>query len=264
MQKLLIIFLLCVAEALTPVVWGQDEPKEIQSGIHAPVPIRMPDATMPLEAREKHLSGYCIVNLVVDHEGRPTRPQILRCTDPMFEQNSISAVMQYLFKPAIRIKDQVPVPVKLAIEIHYSFNGPHSREEPPALLNFTFSSPPNADTAGPDAQGVYSLTENLEPPKVKKFVSRGFSSAAESAPIGTACTLTLVLNAKGKPLDAEIVRCDRRVLEKPAIESLMKSKYVPAKMQGKKISVRAEVKITYEGYGLHESPSKDLSGTTKP
>ena len=81
------------------------------------------------EARRKHISGICLVSLIVDTGGNPQNMHIKRCTDPSFEENSLKAVEQFRFNPATT-QEGKPVSVYAAIEINYRLyesNG-HSKD----------------------------------------------------------------------------------------------------------------------------------------
>jgi hypothetical protein len=185
----------------------------------------------------------------------------------MFEKNSLDAIRQYRFKPAFRTSDGAPVPVMVTVEINFRFDngGP---DEPPANIRYGFFSPPGITSAEADAGGIYPYLKHMEAPKMTQFVSKGFGQAAALFPDGTSCKVVLVLDAKGKPLSATISQCDKPTLEQPAIDSLMKSKYKPAKLNGKDVPVRLLVYLVYEGFGPHDTnhdgrPHLDLS-STKP
>jgi TonB family protein len=228
-----------------------DQPVQVGPGIHAPVPTNTPEAAMPGTARDKHQGGMCVVSVVVDAKGMPQNPHVLRCTDSMFEKNSMNAVKQYRFKPAFRTSDGTAVPVTVAIEINFRFDAFGPTDDAPAKIRYGFFSPPGVTSGDADASGTYPFSKRLEGPKMTQFVSNGFGQAAAVFPDGTSCKVLLVLDAKGKPLTASISQCDKPTLEQPAIDSLMKSQYEPAKLNGKEVSVRLLVYLLYEGFGPH-------------
>jgi hypothetical protein len=252
--------------------YGQNEapPEQLQKTppkVSAPVPLVQPDAEMPEEANKARIGGICLVSLIVDAEGAPRNPRLVRCTDPMFAKNSMDAVMKYSFKPARRVADGAAVPVMLSVEIRFRFDKrpPFSSDEPPTEIRYGFFSPPGMATLGPDADGTYPLSKQIEAPKMSEFVSKGFGQAAISFPDGVGCHIVLVLNAKGKPLTAQATSCDTPSLEKPAIDSLMKSKYKPAKLNGQGVPVRMTVHLIYDGFGPHKELGPDSPSTpSKP
>jgi Gram-negative bacterial TonB protein C-terminal len=234
---------------------SSDQPTKVDpKDVHRPVPIVTPEAQMPEEARRRNLTGICLISLIVDAYGEPQHPRIVRCTDPIFADNSLAAVMKYKFKPAVT-SDGKAVPVMISIEVHFKFSGiqPAGNDEPPTAIRYTFAAPPGANSTGPDVNGVYQLTQSFAspnaPPKMVQFVSKGFGTAALPFPDGVACDVVLTIDAKGKPSDAQVSHCDKPMLENSAIESLLKSKYKPAMLNGKAVPVRATVRLAYAGFG---------------
>lgn len=79
------------------------------------------------------------------------------------------------------------------------------------------------------------------------------------------CQVLLTIDSKGKPSNAQVLKCDKSSLDQVAIDSLMESKYKPAKLNGKKVSVRAAVVLVYEGFGPHEALDAGVrSASSKP
>jgi hypothetical protein len=154
----------------------------------------------------------------------------------------------------------------ITVEINFHFGSESFHPgEPPAQVRYGFFSPPGMTSLGPGASGVYPLSKQLEPPKMTDFVSKGFSMAAMLFPDGVGCHVVLTLDAKGKPLDAQPGDCDKPSLEKPALDSLMKSKYKPAKLNGKDVPVRMTVHLIYDGFGQQkESNGGSLGYPVKP
>jgi TonB family protein len=223
-----------------------DRTEKVSSKVKAPVVLEAPEAEMPATARSARRSGVCVISLVVDANGRPQNPRVVRCTDAVFADNSLAAVMKYRFAPARKADDGRAVPAKITVEINFSFAG-RANADPPATIEYAFYPPPRITTTNPDADGVYPLSKRLEQPKMVDLVSQGFAEAALPLAHGTACDLTVVLDAKGKPQSATVSSCDQPALGKPAVESIMKSKFKPAKLNGSAVAVRLRVRLTYAG-----------------
>jgi TonB family protein len=212
---------------------------------------------MPNAARYKRQGGMCFVSVVIDSKGLPQNPRVIRCTDSMFEKNSLDAIRQYRFKPAFRTSDGTPVAVSVTVEINFRFDAYGPPDDAPVQIRYGFFSPPGTRSGDPDADGTYPFSKRLEGPAITQFISKGFGQAAAVFPDGTSCKVVLVLDAKGKPLNATISQCDKPTLEQPAIDSLMKSKYKPAKLNGKEVPVRLLVYLVYEGFGPHPQITRD-------
>ncbi len=255
MHALPLFLLVCLFSPI--IVQAQNQPQSepqtpAAAGIRPPVPLVAPDAVFPFQAESKGQTGVCLLSLVVDAKGMPLNPRVVRCSDPMFVSNSIDAVLKYRFKPAVRIADGQPVPVQISAEVRFLFVGQSPATEPPTQIRYGFFSPPGTVSAGPDSNGIYSLTRQMEEPKMKEFVSKGFGEAAISFPDGVGCHVLLTINQKGKPVDAKVLDCDKSKLAQPAVDSLMASKYRPAKLRGKAIPVRVTIHLMYDGFGPHK------------
>lgn len=83
----------------------------------SPVPIHLPEAKYTNYAREQRITGFCVVALVVDAEGKPQDIRVVKSLDPGLDQNAIKAVKKYQFKPAM-LKDK-PVPVPISIKVNF-------------------------------------------------------------------------------------------------------------------------------------------------
>ena len=228
-----------------------DRTQNVSSKVKAPVVLEAPEAEMPATARSAGRTGVCVISLVVDANGRPQNPRVVRCTDAVFADNSRAAVMKYRFAPARKVDDGRAVPAKITVEINFSLAGRGNRD-PPATIEYAFYPPPGITTTNPDADLVYPLSKRLEPPQMLDLASKGFAQAEPPLAHGTACDLTVVLDTKGKPQSATVSSCDQPALAKPAVESMMKSKFKPAKLNGNAVAVRLRVRLIYEGFGTGE------------
>lgn len=268
MRRLLLVCLFCLLSSLT--VHAQDQPKSeplahIGPTVRAPVPIVTPEAVMPQAANLNRQAGVCLIAMIVDAQGMPLNPRVLRCTDAIFALNSMDAVQKYRFKPAVRIADGKPVPVMITVEINFRFDNQPATIEPPTKIHYSFLSPPGTASVGPDADGIYPLSKQLEAPQMKDFVSKGFGTAAMSFPDGVGCHVLLTLNKKGKPVNAQVLDCDKAPLYQSAAESLLKSKYTPAKLNGKEVPVRMVVHLMYEGFAVQKKANAgSVTAPSKP
>jgi TonB family protein len=68
-------------------------------------------------ARINRMGGTCLINLVVDKEGRPSRVKILRPIGFGLDEQALRAVEQYVFTPATM--DGQPVAVELNIVVKF-------------------------------------------------------------------------------------------------------------------------------------------------
>lgn len=253
MRRLVLVVLLgfvALAAALAQDQPQQEAVQKVGPNVRAPLPIRTPEAEMPVEAQMRKINGICAASLIVDTKGNPTHIQIVRCTNPIFAPNALTAVSDYKFKPGTRAADGAPVPVKIVVEIAFRMTDvPFDEAElwAPWRVRYDFSSPPGITSEGPGPDGVYPLTKQLETPQIVGFVSDGLGDAAKSLDENTDCHLMMTIDAKGKAQNPGSIDCSQEKMKKRVVNSLMESKYTPAKLNGKAVGVRLQVHFIYVG-----------------
>jgi hypothetical protein len=207
---------------------------------------------MPDQARRQQLDGLCALTIVVDKKGLPQEPHIVRCTDPIFAENSLKAVKKYRFVPAKTVAGNKPVLFRMHIEIGYGPNlNPVTLPRPRVKIGFLV--PSQATPSEPVRNGVYTLSRDFDPPnsfpQILRFANGGFGRVAFSLEDGAGCVAAITIDETGHPTDAQITKCDDPSLENPVLRSLWKSNYSPAVLNGKPVPVRASVHFVCEGFG---------------
>jgi len=221
--------------------------------VHLPVPVQIPEAEMPDQARRQQLAGLCAVALIIDKRGFPQDPHVVRSTDPMFAENSLNAVKQYRFKPATTLQDDKPVLFSMHVEINYRFGrdpDPILLPPPHIRLGFLLSAQP--DSPAPNSDGAYTLSHRFDAPnslpKLQRFANAGFGRAAFSLEDGAGCDAILTIDETGHPSNVQIVKCDYFSLQEPTVRSLLKSRFLPAILNGNPVMVRAGVRLVCDGF----------------
>ena len=77
--------------------------------------------TYPEMARKAGLEGLVVVQVIVEVDGRPTEPQVVRSPGPVLDQAAVDAVMQLRFKPGMQRGK--PVRVRFAMPVRFRLNG---------------------------------------------------------------------------------------------------------------------------------------------
>jgi protein TonB len=90
----------------------------VGGGISAPVPVVWPEAEFSDEARRAKYQGVCLVSLIVDAQGNPQNPRIVRPLGMGLDEKALEAVRKYKFKPALK-DGRTPVPVMITIEVNF-------------------------------------------------------------------------------------------------------------------------------------------------
>ena len=89
----------------------------IGGGVSAPVPIFTPEAEFSDEARRAKYQGVVLISLIVDAQGNPQTPRVVRPLGMGLDEKALEAVRKYKFKPAM--KEGKPVAVMMSIEVNF-------------------------------------------------------------------------------------------------------------------------------------------------
>lgn len=252
--------------------------EKIGPNVRPPVPIDTPEAVMPDAARAQRINGICLVSIVVDAKGNTTNAHLVRCSNPIFDANTIASVSKYRFKPAVRVSDGTTVPVMLKIEVAFrrldvSFDPDELWA--PLLIQYSFLSPPGITSMGPDANNVYPLSKLTTQPEFARVDNVAAGRLVKSFKNGFDCHLTITLNAKGQPSDPGQPSCDDNAASAPVKAFLMSARYRPAELSGSRVAVRILVhftnagrnnldKLDAQGNANASVPKAPLAGDSKP
>jgi periplasmic protein TonB len=90
----------------------------IGGGISAPSVISAPEAEFSDEARRAKYQGVCLIAVIVDANGNPVNPRVIRPLGMGLDEKALEAVRKYKFKPALK-DGKTPVPVMINIEVNF-------------------------------------------------------------------------------------------------------------------------------------------------
>jgi periplasmic protein TonB len=88
-----------------------------RGGVSQPVPIFTPEAEFSDEARRQKYEGVCMISVIIDAQGNPQSPRLVRRLGMGLDEKALAAVMKYRFKPAR--KDGKPVAVRIAVMVDF-------------------------------------------------------------------------------------------------------------------------------------------------
>ncbi len=86
--------------------------------ISAPVPLITPEAEFSDEARRAKYQGEVMITLIVDAQGNPINPRVVRPLGMGLDEKALEAVRKYKFKPALK-GGRTPVPVMIMIAVNF-------------------------------------------------------------------------------------------------------------------------------------------------
>lgn len=86
--------------------------------VSAPIPINNVEAEFSDEARRAKYQGVVLVAVIVDTQGNPQNPRVIRSLGMGLDEKAIEAVRKYRFKPAMR-DHKTPVAVEINVEVNF-------------------------------------------------------------------------------------------------------------------------------------------------
>ncbi len=90
----------------------------IGNGVSAPIALNHVKAEYSEEAKKNLTEGVCLISVIVDVNGKPQNPRVVRTLGSGLDKKALEAVMRYKFKPAMK-KDGTPVPVMITVEVNF-------------------------------------------------------------------------------------------------------------------------------------------------
>ncbi len=90
----------------------------VGGNISAPVQLNDVEAEFSDEARRNKYQGVCIVQIIVDTQGNPQNPRVVRALGMGLDEQAIKAVMKYKFRPAMKDR-KTPVAVMVDVEVNF-------------------------------------------------------------------------------------------------------------------------------------------------
>jgi TonB family protein len=200
-----------------------------------------PQPEYPPQAEQRNLNGECLVSFVVDTKGRAQDMKTVRCTDPVFAATSLKSVGQYQFKPA-RDKNGNQVAAKVLMSVRFGIESAAPIAIP---VRYAFASPSGTTSTTADADGIYGLTKALTPPRLLRYVDKGYGAEAFGFEGRSSCDVELTIAADGKARNVTEVHCEHESMVKAATESLLHSEYASGANQGVTVAIRVRIHLEY-------------------
>jgi len=91
---------------------------QIGHGVSPPVPLATPEAEFSDEARRAKYQGVCLIQMIVDAQGNPQNPRVVRALGMGLDEKALEAVRKYKFRPAL-LNGRTPVPVMITVEVNF-------------------------------------------------------------------------------------------------------------------------------------------------
>lgn len=86
-------------------------------GVSQPIPIVTPEAEFSDEARRQKYQGVCVISVIIDAQGNPQNPRVVRALGMGLDEKALEAVLKYRFKPAR--KDGKAVAARISVMVDF-------------------------------------------------------------------------------------------------------------------------------------------------
>jgi periplasmic protein TonB len=93
-------------------------PERTRGSVSAQIPLNSAVPEFSDEARAAGHQGICLVSIVVDSQGNPQSPKVMRSLGMGLDERAIEAVRKYKFKPAMK-DGKTPVPVRITLVVNF-------------------------------------------------------------------------------------------------------------------------------------------------
>jgi periplasmic protein TonB len=90
----------------------------VGGGVSAPIALNEVEAEFSDEARRAKYQGVCLIQMIVDAQGMPQNPRVVRPLGMGLDEKALEAVRKYRFKPAMK-NGKTPVPVMITVEVNF-------------------------------------------------------------------------------------------------------------------------------------------------
>jgi TonB family protein len=91
---------------------------QIGGRVSPPVALNTVEAEFSDEARRAKYQGVCLISMIVDTNGNPQNPRVVRALGMGLDEKALEAVRKYKFKPAMK-DGRTPVPVMITVEVNF-------------------------------------------------------------------------------------------------------------------------------------------------
>jgi periplasmic protein TonB len=90
----------------------------VGGGVSAPIALNSVEAEFSDEARRAKYQGVCLISVIVDAQGNPQNPRVIRALGMGLDEKALEAVRKYKFRPAMK-DGKTPVPVMITVEVNF-------------------------------------------------------------------------------------------------------------------------------------------------
>jgi protein TonB len=99
--------------------------------------------------------------------------------------------------------------------------------------------------ADPGDEPVYTLTDDVTPPRVTRQVNPQYSPGSRGVRIHGSVLIETVVSSHGDPKKTRVVRGLDKEIDAAAVEAVNQWLFAPGKKNGKPVAVRVQIEIQF-------------------
>ena len=197
----------------------------------APALISQLKPEYPREAKLQDIQGKVFLKLLIDEKGNVAKAKVEKGVNPLLDKSALSAAKKAKFSPAL-INDK-PVKVWVVLPIAFKLDA-EKKNEADLVPQERRDYPVKVETAEP------GMNEFVAVQKLPEMISSSqpyYPELAKKAGIEGKVFVKVLVDEKGNPKKAVVIKSESDVFNQSATEAAMKSKFTPAINEGKPIAV---------------------------
>jgi TonB family protein len=179
----------------------------------------------------------------VDQHGLPVKFQIVRASNPIWEDEAIAVVRGWRFAPAV--KDGLPVSAPCTVDLIWGQKTLTSWALAQIRVAMN-STPPSENPDAPAARGAVATGGDQSSKLVVLYTAEAlYTDEARRAKREGAVSLSLVVGEDGVPRDIRVLRPLGMGLDEKAIESVSQWRFQPSRLNGRPAAVTTTVEVNF-------------------
>ncbi len=223
-----------------PVVFSVGLADREGTAAEQPRPLKLVRPIYPAGLRMSGQTGEVLISFIVSVEGRVRRAEVVRSSNPGFDEPALDALMQWTFQPGMR--NGIPVNTRMQVPIVFSLAGEPGRSA------YRFTPNPKAMAAlppefrydhPPEVRGAALATYPLEALKEKK---------------GGKVKVRLVVDDKGRVAGTRVMESPREDLGLAAQAMVECFEFSPAAREGRPTASVFTFEVNFLASGTGDVP----------
>ncbi len=235
------------ASVEVPVVFGAFDAVAPGESHEMPEPVKRVRPVYPHGLRMSGLTGDVVVSFVVSREGRVRSAEVVRSSNPGFDEAALDAVTQWTFKPG-KVKG-VPVNTRMQVPIVFAISGEESRSP------YRFNSKPEAQ------KGLPPELRFDHAPTVRGAVVPVYPFEALEARAGGKVVVRVVIDERGAVVATKVAESPRPDLGLAAQAMIECFEFTPASREGRPTPTAFAFEVTFDPVGTGDAPVSDRAAS---